>query len=115
MKTGRTVRGQSFRGDQYKKGSEVFKDKLKLLPNNLEPHEVFQHFEKLFRHLETSPDDLKGKSVLQAAEILAPHFPVCAYGYPKTYMMALAGKLSLNQIRTLLSKESVCSPNTPSK
>ena len=62
---------------------------------------MVDHFEKLLAHVATRPENLKGKSILQIAETLAPDFPVCAYGYPKTYIMALAGKLSLEQIRKL--------------
>lgn len=96
-----SVRRKNFNGKEYKKGSEVFKDKLALLPKKIKPTQVADHFEKLLAHVATKPDNLKGKSVLQIAETLAPDFPVCAYGYPKTYIMALAGKLDLEQIRKL--------------
>ena len=102
MQKARTVRGKDFSGKQYHKGSEVFKDKLALLPKQkLAPDAVVEQFERLLAHVAAKPAELQGKSVMQIAQTLAPRFPVCAYGYPKTYIMALAGKLTMAKIREL--------------
>tara|TARA_B110000027_G_scaffold113502_1_gene122592 strand:- start:564 stop:848 length:285 start_codon:yes stop_codon:yes gene_type:complete len=93
-----------LKGKQYRSGKQVFREHLNKLPRQLTHAQILEAFGRLFDRLEQSDAELGALSVIKRAETLAPDFPVCAYGYPKTYMSVLAGDISRQRLTDLLSE-----------
>ena len=86
-----SVTNKKFSGPEFKHGKDIFKDQLARVPKSLSADDIIKQFELLQIHITQNADALASKTVMQRAEILAEPFPVCAYGYPKTYILFLAG------------------------
>lgn len=89
-------------GKQYQKGSDVFRKQLRKVPKRLTPQQILDAFDRLFDRIEGPPEDLQGLSVLEVAQKLGDEHPICAYGYARTYMSVLAGRVSREKLRELL-------------
>lgn len=96
---------RKFQGPQFKHGKDVFSKQLAQLPSHLTKEKILEQFRALHEEISQNAADYASKSVMERAELLAPKFPICAYGYPKTYILFLAGKVGLQQIEDLLSRK----------
>lgn len=86
----------------YKSGTTLFQEQLGRIPKNLTPEMTRQAFRDLHAHLEQEQEVLKRLPLLRKAEKLSDQFPICAYGYPKTYMSFLNGDITLDKLLQLI-------------
>lgn len=98
----RRITRNDLRGPGFRSGKEVFKQQLAQVPKHLTGPQIKDAFEKLFARIEAEQAALQPLSLVERAERLAPDFPICAYGYPRTFMSVLAGNVTMQRLATLL-------------
>ena len=91
-------------GEKYVKGSEMFKDQLKRVPQRVLSHdELRNYFYPLFDDIRDANEKNLYKSGAELMNALAEKHVVCAYGYPMVYTKACLGELSKVQFEALLN------------
>ena len=98
----RPIRRKDLSGPGYQQGRDLFRDQLRQVPKHLTGQQIKEAFAALYARIETAGDTLNGLSLVQKAELLAKDFPICAYGYPRTYMSVLAGDVTMEKLQSLL-------------
>ena len=79
---------------RYVSGAEVFKDQLKDLPKRvLEPNELREAFDPVFKSLATNPLPTEPQQRLEAIDKLANEHKLAAFGYPTTFMKICLGEI----------------------
>ena len=98
----RPICRKDISGPGYQQGRDLFRDQLRQVPKHLTGQQIKEAFAALYARIETAGDTLDGLSLVQKAELLAKDFPICAYGYPRTYMSILAGDVTMEKLQDLL-------------
>ena len=100
------------KGEQYVTGADAFEEQLARIPRGrkLSPAELRTSFASLFDALEAlwekegldTPEKRKLGSVKRAEKLSEDH-PVCAFGYPMTYIRVVSGEVGRKEFELALN------------